>query len=66
MFTMQQALARERMRERQQDAVRHRLTDDFRAEARWRSVESRATRLAQWAEHRRMSRHDSAALALVD
>jgi hypothetical protein len=66
MYAMQQALARERMHDRELDAVRHRLTGEFRAAARWRSVESRATRVAQWAEHRRTVRGDRAALVAAD
>lgn len=47
MYTMYEALAREHMRERHEQARRHRLLRELAAAKRWRALERRAGAAAE-------------------
>ena len=52
MYTMHEALAREHMRQRHQDAQRHRLASELAAANRWRYLERRANAAYRRHAHR--------------
>jgi len=60
MYTMNSALARERMHRRESDAYRQRLAAEMRSAARWRSLERRASTLASWAASRQTANASAA------
>ena len=63
MYTMYEALAREHMRQRHEDAQRHRLASELAAANRWRYLERRAGAARRRHAHRAEEYAQSSALA---
>ena len=63
MYTMHEALAREHMRQREQEARRHRLAYQMAAANRWRYLERRAHAAYQRHAHRAEQSAQASALA---
>ena len=63
MYTMHEALAREHMRQRMQEAERHRLASHLAAANRWRYLERRAHAAYRRHAHRAEQFAQTAALA---
>ena len=64
MYTMHEALAREHMRQRQQEAQRARLANEMAAANRWRYLERRAN--AAYRRHARRAEQVAQSVAVAN